>query len=209
MKSNKIFAHIVFFLLLPTPRIFGQQQAQLNDINVVIHQETLNKLVLALGEVKGDSEYDFMFMTWHYQWSVLKSAFELMPGKANFISDVKVDVGPFTYSSKVNGNVDVTYDIKTNLISIKVKEAVFELYTVVFGKKYHIKDINLADYYQTPFTFEGPMSIETEMEFMMPDNTIKKLYARATNCILTVQDKKIVVASEIDFFDISMFQIRK
>ncbi len=209
MKSNKIFAHIVFFLLLPTLRIFGQQQAQLNDINVVIHQETLNKLVVALGEVKGDSEYDFMFMTWHYQWSVLKSAFELMPGKANFISDVKVDVGPFTYSSKVNGNVDVTYDIKTNLISIKVKEAVFELYTVIFGKKYHIKDINLADYYQTPFTFEGPMSIETEMEFMMPDNTIKKLYARATNCILTVQDKKIVVASEIDFFDKSMFQIRK
>jgi hypothetical protein len=209
MRKNRILFNIFFFLLLSTTRIFGQQAAPLNDINVVIHQETLNKLVLALGEVKGNSEYDFMFMTWHYQWSVLKSVFELMPGKANFISDVKVDVGPFSYSSKVNGNVDVTYDMKTNLISVKVKEAVFELYTVIFGKKFHIKDINLADYYQTPFTFEGPMSIETEMEFTMPDNTLKKLYARPTNCILTVQDKKIVVASEIDFFDKSMYQIKK
>ena len=43
----------------------------------------------------------------------------------------------------------------------------------------------------------------------MPDNTLKKLYARPTNCILTVQDKKIVVASEIDFFDKSMYQIKK
>jgi hypothetical protein len=199
---------IALFILL----LYGvlRLQAQpLNDLEVVIHQETLNKMVKALGEVKGNSEYEFLFMTWHYQWSVLKSSFELMPGKATFISDVKVDVGPFSYTSQVVGNVDVAYEMKTNLISVKVKQAVFELYTVVFGKKIHIRDVDLASYYQTPFTFEGPMTMETVMEFTMPDSTIKKLYARPTQCTVTVIDRKIVVASEVDFFDKSMYQIKK
>ena len=86
---------------------------------------------------------------------------------------------------------------KTNLISIKITKAIFELYTVIMGKKIHIKDIHLEDYLKDPFVFEGPKSFATDMTFTMPDSTVKKIYVMPTQCIMKVIRQAIVTSCEI------------
>lgn len=170
-----------------------------NDLQVAIHEEMLNNMIAALGEIKGKGEYNILFVPAHYTWTLQNAHFQLQPGKADFVSDVKVEAGPFSYTSTVVGNVDITYDAKTNLVNVKVVKAIFEVYTVVFGNKMHITNIDLAEYFKDPLTFEGPMSLKTYMDFTMPDGNKKTLYCKPTCCELRVVKQSILVAVEVEF----------
>ena len=117
--------------------------------------------------------------------------------RQDFTCDAKVTVGPFSYKSKVVGNVKINYDNKANEISIKITRAIFELYTMVLGNKIHIKDIHLEEYFKDPFVFEGPKSFATDMEFTMPDSTVKKIYVQPTECVMRVIKQSIITSCEI------------
>jgi hypothetical protein len=170
-----------------------------NDLQVTIHEEMLNNMMTALGEIRGNGEYSLLLIPAHYTWTLTNAHFQLLPGKADFVSDVKVETGPFSYTSAVTGNVDISYDPKTNLIHVKIVKAIFEVYTKMFGNKVHIKNIDLAEYFKDPFTFEGPMSLKTDMDFTMPDGKKKTLYCKPSCCELKVVKQCILVAVEVTF----------
>jgi hypothetical protein len=186
---------IILFLIHFSSILVGQNP---NDFAFVLSERAVNKVFTAVGEINGKSEYEVLgIIKGHYNWKVLNPKISFKPDSSDFTCDAKVDVGPFSYKSQVLGHVKIGYDSKTNLISIKISDAVFELYTMVLKKKIHIKDIHLEDYFKDPFLFEGPKSFATDMKFTMPDSTVKQIYVQPTECVMKVVKMAIKTSCDI------------
>lgn len=186
---------IILFLIHFSSVLVGQTP---NDFAFVLSERAVNKVFTAIGEINGKSEYEVLgIIKGHYNWKVLNPKISFKPDSSDFTCDAKVDVGPFGYKSQVLGHVKIGYDAKTNLISIKITDAVFELYTMVLKKKIHIKDIHLEDYFKDPFLFEGPKSFATDMSFTMPDSTTKQIYVQPSDCVMKVVKMAIKTSCDI------------
>lgn len=191
---------LITFLFLNSTLILSAQKTNttvINDFVVTLHEETVNKILLALGEISGTNDYEVMLIKGKYQWTIKNSKISIRPDSSNFYCDALVKCGPFDYKTQVIGDVKISYDHVKNLINIKITRAIFELYTMVFSKKIHIKDIHLEDYFKEPFTFEGPQTMETSMDFTMPDSTVKKIYIKPTDCRMDVRWKEICTSCEM------------
>ncbi len=184
----------ILFFILSKPALPNDK-----DLTVIIEESMLNKLFKAMGEIKGTSSYSFMFIDGTYDWKLINPQIKLHNNKADFVTDVKVTVGSYSYQTKVTGNVEICYEPSTNLIYVEITEALFPLNIMFFGKSRHLWDVNLKKYFETPFTFEGPLTMGTEMVFDMPDNTQKKLYTYPKNCGVKVVEKQIIVTAEMEF----------
>lgn len=183
----------VFFTLLSN--ILDSQN--LNDFVFSLHENSINKVFNAIGEISGKNEFEVLYLKGHYEWTIVNPKVNLMPDSSSFTCEAKVKVGPFSYKTEVPGTVKISYDNKKNEISIKITKAIFELYTIILGKKIHIKDIHLEDYLKDPFVFEGPKTMATDMTFTMPDSTIKTIYVQPTECTMKVVKQAIVTSCEI------------
>jgi hypothetical protein len=190
----KKILYIAFGLLLVSLTGFSQKY---NDFAVSLHEEAVNKVFIAMGEITGTNDYEVMLIKGKYHWKVVNPKIHLKPDSSDFTCNAFVNVGPFDYQTEVVGHVKVFFDNAKNEIAIRITRAIFELYTVVFGNKVHIKDIHLEEYFKDPFVFEGPKTLATEMEFMTPDSVIKKIYVQPTDCEMRVKPKEICTYCEI------------
>lgn len=170
-----------------------------NDLQVIINEEMLNKCFKALGAIKGKEPYQVLFVNDSFTWVLVNPQIHLHQGKADFTTDVNVITKGFMYSTPCIGDVSIWYDRPKNLINVKITKCMIEIYTKILGTKYHLKDLDLADNFKDPFTFEGPTSTSSDMDMEMPDGTIRKLYMTTTDCDLSVQEKQIVVPCELEF----------
>lgn len=189
------FTKVIFLFLFFLTRNLDSQNY--NDFAFTLHENSINKVFSVVGEISGKNEFEVLLIKRHYTWTVINPKINLLPDSSSFTCDAKVNVGPFNYKTQVVGNVKIAYDNKKNEISIKITRAIFELYTVILGKKIHIKDIHLEDYFKDPFVFEGPKSFATDMSFTMPDSTVKKIYVQPTDCEMKVVKQAIVTSCEI------------
>jgi len=186
---------ILLFLIHISAGLIGQTP---NDFAFVLSERAVNKVFTAIGEINGKSAYEVLgIIDGHYKWKVVNPKISFKPDSSDFTCDVKVDVGPFAYKSKVLGHVKIGYDNKINQISIRIVDAVFELYTMVLKKKIHIKDIHLEDYFKDPFLFDGPKSFATDMSFTMPDSTVKQIYVQPSDCVMKVMKQAIKTSCDI------------
>ncbi|MBA3680524.1 MAG: hypothetical protein H0W73_05090 [Bacteroidetes bacterium] len=191
------FLFQLFFILLGFSCFSQIAKPVINDFAVVLHEEAINKVIAAIGDIKGTNDYEVLLISGKYHWTVKNPKINIRPDSSDFTCDALVNVGPFDYKTQVIGNVKITYDNEKNLIYIKISRAIFELYTVILNKKIHIKDIHLEDYFKEPFAFEGPRTMATDMEFMMPDSTMKKIYVQPTACKMELKWKEICTSCEI------------
>lgn len=183
-------------LLLTIAFNLANAQSQ-NDVRITIHEETLNKIFGSIGEISGVNDYEIMLIKGKYKWTIQNPKIILKPIKSSFVCDAVVEIGGFSYKAPVVGDLAITYNTKTNQISVKLVKAIFEIYTKVLGKKVHIKDIDIAEYLKDPFLFEGPQTMSTDMEFEMPDNSKRKVYMQPSSCYMIVIDKQIITSCEM------------
>ncbi|HXB39971.1 MAG TPA: hypothetical protein VNZ49_05465 [Bacteroidia bacterium] len=196
---------ISFFISV---KLLAQQKTP-NDFTVIIHEETINKILKTIDSINGTKDYEVMFIKGKYHYTAKNFKMKIRPDSSQFTCDVKVDVGPFTYRTSVPGHVKISYDKITNQIQIKVVRATFELYTNVLGKKIHIKDIDLADNFKEPFSFEGPKSMTTDFDYTMPDGKIKKIYMQPTECELNIRWQEIIANFELEACDVPFITLKK
>lgn len=171
-----------------------------NDVKVILHEETLNKVFKALGEISGTEEYKLLLVKGTYTWVLKNPRIRLKPGKADFVTDVAVRAGSLEYTTLCAGDVKVWYDGKKNQINVKITKALIEIYTRFMGNKIHITEVDLASHFPDPFTFDGPATMETDMDFTMPDNSVRKLYMKTTDCDVLVEDHFLSVPCEVEFY---------
>lgn len=168
-----------------------------NDFCVILHEETLNKVFDVIGEISGTNEYQLLLVKGKYHWTVKSPRIALNKDTSNFFCDAKVAVGPFDYNTPVNGKVKIWYDSEKNQINVKITTAIFEVFTMILGKKFTIKKIDLADYFKDPFQFEGPKTMGTEFEFFTPDSIMRKISITPNDCQMEVRAKEIVTRCEV------------
>jgi hypothetical protein len=188
-------------LLLTFFALIEKTRSQNQDFTITIKESILNKMVASIGEIKGTNQYSFMFIHGTYDWSLLNPGFQIHPGKLDFVTDVTISQSGYKYTTSVTGNAEVCYEPSNNLIFIEITEAQFPLNIMFLGKLRHLWNINLAPYFSTPFTFEGPLTIGTEFVFSMPDNTTRTLYAHPLNCGVKIDEKQILVSAEVEFIN--------
>lgn len=168
-------------------------------MQVIVTEDMLNKCLKALGPISGKEPYDITIIKDTFTWVLKNSLLHLQQGKATFTTDVTVIAGALTYTTPCVGDVSIWFDRKKNLINVKIMHCFIDIYTKVWGIKYHITTYDLAGQFKDPFTFAGPTATSTEEDMEMPDGSIRKLYMVATDSALVVEDKKIIVSCEIAF----------
>ncbi len=175
--------------------LFSQNR---NEFVFILSEKAVNKVFSAIGEIKGKSEYEvFGIIKGEYLWKINNARILFMPDSSQFNCDAEVKVGPFTYKSKVPGQVKIDYNIKTDKITIKITRAIFELYTMFLKKKIHIKNIHLEDYFNEPFTFNGPKSFKSTVNINMPDSSVKVINLQPSDCEIKVTLKAIKTSCDI------------
>lgn len=189
--------------IMEAPKPVQQQQQVMtnppNDLKVILHEEMINKSLVAMGNITGKEPYKVLFVEDTFSWTLINPKIFLHPGKAEFITDVNVVAGPFSYSTNCVGDVVIWYDRTKNLINVRITKAVVGIYTKVFGTKYHIKDIDLASSFEEPFVFEGPAATTSEMAMGMPDGSTKVMLMTTTSCDLIVMEDQLMVPCEVEF----------
>ena len=190
-----------FILLFLICNALLAQKKTGNDFSVVIHEESINKIISAIGPINGSSTYDIYVTDIKYNWTVENARLQVRPDSSRFVCDVKAQAGILKYKTQVHGDVKISYDPVSNQIQVKIVRAVFELYTQLFGKKIHIKNIDLAENFAQPFIFEGPRSMNTSFDFKMTDGSIKKIYIQPSRCTIELKWKEILVLFDIDACD--------
>lgn len=192
---KKTFLIILIFCL----PFIGKAQNQ--DLIVILKESVLNKMFTAIGEIKGTSLYSFMFIEGTYTWTLINPQIKLHPNNADFETVVNVSSGKYSYKTKVDGKVEICYEPTTNLIYVEITEAKFPLDIMFFGKLRHLWNVDLVEYFETPFTFEGPLTMGTEMAFSMPDGSSKKIYCHPINCGVKIAEKQVIVSAETEFVE--------
>lgn len=170
-----------------------------NDLKVILHEEMINKSLAALGNITGKEPYKVLFVEDTFTWTLISPKIFLHPGFAQFSTDVNVVAGPFAYSTPCTGDVLIWYDRDSNLINVKITRAIVGIYTKIFGTKYHIRDIDLADQFTDPFTFEGPAATSSEMPVEMPDGRTKVLTMTTTSCDIIIMEDQVMIPCEVEF----------
>lgn len=195
MRLLRHFLPVLFMLCFLTTK------AQNQDLTVIIQESVLNKMVKAIGEIKGTSTYSFMLIEGTYDWTLIHPQFKIHPGKIDFVTDVKVSISKYDYLMHVTGKAEACYEPTTNLIYVEITDATFPLNMMFMGKIRHLWDVDLAQYFETPFTFEGPLTIGTEFTLPMPDNTSRTVYAHPLNCGVKIAEKQIIVSAELELIN--------
>ena len=170
-----------------------------NDLKVVLHEEMINKSLAALGNITGKEPYKVLFVEDTFTWTLINPKIFLHPGKAEFMTDVNVTAGPFSYSTPCVGDVLIWYEKDSNLIKVKITRAIVGIYTKIFGTKQHIKDIDLADQFTEPFSFEGPAATSSEMPVELPDGSTKVLVMTTTSCDIIIMEDQVMIPCEVEF----------
>ena len=186
---------LLFFVIFFFAKIISAQ----NDLVVVVHETTVNSLFKAVGTIEGNGVYKTGFINNKYSWDLENLRIDILKDSAKFYTDASVKTWLGNYEDKVIGKVAISYNEKTNIISIKVVDAPFEISVNIFGKRVVLKKLQIADYLTTPFEFEGPMTIKNELEFAMPDGSIRKIEAKPSKCKIEVLPDKIQVSTKIQY----------
>jgi len=186
---------ILLFLLLAASPLAPAQ----SDLIVTLHERTLNNLFTALGEFSGTEDYELMFIDRTLTWTLTGMHIELEQDSAAFLTHARVETDFGTYTDEVRGKVAIRYNEKTNLIAVQVVDAPFEIAVNAFGRRWVIKRLQIADYLTTPFTFEGPLTLQNSLDFEMPDGSVRTIAATPRRCTIQVLPNRIEVATNVAF----------
>jgi len=175
------------------------QTAPEPDATVIVHQNTLNSFMKAVGPISGEKDFSVAGAKGKYHWTVKDAIITIAPGAARLTANAKVKVGPFDYDSGVKGEVAVKYNQEANLISVKVQKAEFEVYTKLLGKKIHIADVDISQFYRPEFEFAGPQPVQSQISVALPDGSTKIVYIKTVDHKMELRTEKIVVTSTVVF----------
>jgi len=201
MKILKILLLSIFILILSSVLSFSQNRDA--DVSIIITQETLNKFLSAIGEIKRTENFNVAGIKSEYTWIVRNPRIILDDSKARFEADVSVSIKfpSVNYTTPAYGEVSIRYFENENRIQINVEKVSFEIAFSILGKKIKVGEVDISKIYQIAFTFPGPKPFESMVSVNMPDGSIKMIKIE-TIPVLMIEKGKIVVGSQINYLPV-------
>lgn len=178
-------------LILLNFNLFSQ-----TDVKLTISESTINKIFDAIGTINGEGEYK-VIQNRKFIWNLNDTRIDLIQDSAIFKTNAEVKTHLGTYRDQIIGKVSVIYNEKRNLISIQVVDALFEVAINIGKKRMVLKKIQLADYFKTPFQFEGPGKMNEDILFEMPNGEVKKISVNPQNFKMKIIEDNIIVTSDL------------
>ncbi len=172
---------------------FSSLKAQ--DAQIVLHESTFNKFLDAIGSISGTGKFKKAFIKTNYTWKIRNARIDLEPGNASFYADADIKAKGIKFTEKVTGSVDVKFDPVKNLISVKVREAKFDV--KIFGVK--VATIDLAKFYKPKFQFEGPKPLQSTVTVDLPKGKKKVIKITTVKQNFRIVKDKIIVESLFAF----------
>lgn len=173
--------------------------SQIPDTQITIHQKTLNKFLGTLGPVSDKMQTTILGKTMTYRWTVTNPTIQIHEGNASFKADVKVDSKYVNYNTKATGKALITYNKLMNKIKLKIDDVSFELKT----KAFRIGNMDISSFYNPEFELDGPKSLNSSMDFKMPNGQTKKVYIAPLNTEITLIPEFIILSSDLRFTEIN------
>jgi len=200
MKILRIFLITIFILTFMSVFSFSQNEA---DASIVISQDTLNKFLSAIGEIKRTENFNVAGIKSEYTWIVRNPRIILDDSKARFEADVSVSIKfpSVSYTTPAYGEVSIRYFENENRIQINVEKVSFEIAFSILGKKIKVGEVDISKIYQIAFSFPGPKPFESTVSVNMPDGSIKMIKIE-TIPVLMIEKGKIVVGSQINYLPV-------
>lgn len=177
------------FLLVFSPQLFA------SSASVIIHENTVNEYLKAIGTISGKGTHKGV----KYTWYVKNAHIQIKKDNATFIANAEVKAAGFKQGSKVKGNVDMVYDKVKNRIAIKVNKVIFNIYIKVLGAKVKVASLDLAKYYKPKFEFAGPQPIQKQVTMDLPNGKKRTIDISSYNHQLVLANQKIIVNSDVKF----------
>ena len=184
-----------FITIALTLILFSANAAFAQDAQMILHESTFNKFLKAVGQISGGGKFKKAFIKTNYTWKIRNARIDLEPNNATFYADADIKAKGITFTEKVTGSVDVKYNTVTNVISVKVREAKFDI--KIFGVK--VATIDLAKYYRPKFEFAGPQPLQKSVFIDLPDGTKKKINITTQSQSFKIVKDRIVVVSYLKF----------
>ena len=185
----KNFLLIAIFVSLSYNSLMAQ------DAQIYLHELTFNKFLNAIGNISGKGKFKKAFIKTDYTWKIRNARIDLEPNNATFYADADIKAKGIKFTEKVIGSVDVNFDPVKNLISVKVREAKFDV--KIFGVK--VATIDLARYYKPKFQFEGPKPLQKSVTVDLPGGEKKIINITTVRQNFKILKDKIVVESIFAF----------
>lgn len=199
MKISKIVLSIILLTTFCISSLSFANGSEA-DASIVIRQETLNRFLDTIGEVKKTDSFSLVGIKGEYTWTVKNPKIILTSGRARFQAEVTVSFKtlPVTYSTPAYGEVSIKYDSNENKINIKVEKVAFEVAFTLLGKRVVVGEVDISKIYQIAFSFPGPKPFESLVEVSLPDGSRKKIKIESIP-VLAIEDGRIVVGSKIEY----------
>ena len=183
------------FLLIAILVSFSYNSLMAQDAQIILSELMFNKFLNAIGSLSGKGKFKKGFIKTDYTWKIRNARIDLELDKATFYADADIKAKGVKFTEKVTGSVDVKFDPVKNLISVKVREAKFDV--KIFGVR--VATIDLARYYKPKFQFEGPKPLQKVVTVDMPDGKTKTINITTVRQNFRILKDKIVVVSIFEF----------
>ncbi len=188
---------IVTMLVITGNNLFASSPNQ--HVGVSLHEDMITNFFTSIGEISGKGSKKVLGKKVKYKWTVKEPNVDIEPGSATFQAKVVIKAGKIKTSKAADSIVDVTYIKESNRIRIEVREMKVKLSFNFMVQKVRIGTIDLAKYYKPSFEFTGPQPIQSQVEIVQPDESIKLIDIVSTNENLVLEKDKVTVYSDLEF----------
>ena len=167
----------------------------ISHINLLLNESMINEFLHGILPIKDKGEA--LLLT--YNWELMNPRLDIEKDTALFFSDIKLSVGPVETTKKIQGWVSVKFDKTINKIILKIEEAKVALDINILGKNILLKELNIAEYFSTPFKLNGPEPISSKIEYKLPNGEIRRVSCRTVKSELKSVKDAIEVLTTLEF----------
>jgi hypothetical protein len=166
------------------------------SVAVIITEQTINDFLMAVGPVSGEGSgaQDIS-----YSWTVKEPIVDFEPGTAGFRAKIKVKTKIISFDDKVKGRLAVDYDAPNNKIRMQVVEAKFPISVKVLGQKIKLATIDIGQYYNPKFEFNGPEPVQEQVELDMGDGNIRLVGVTASGRTIKMEKDQLRVSVNLAY----------
>ena len=169
------------------------------DVELEIHQNVLEKFLLALAPIKGSGEYQSPAGPLPYQWEVLNPKIVLTNGQAQFTADTAVAVSGAKYRTIAKGAGAASYDTVTNKVVFQITAAAFALNFSLFGNTLHLADIDITKRLNQKFELDLSTKVNQVIKIKPFGKNEQPRYVRmySVDPVVKIESQKIKVYSNV------------
>ena len=197
-----MFYHLLLSIKLHPLRCFFYslllgQDNQLPDyhISLSLHENLINDFFSNMGAIEGKGETAIG----SYNWKLIEPRIDIEEDTILFFSKVKLSVGDLKTYKEVIGWVSATYNQDINKVILQIEEAEVILDIDIFGKNFVITELDIAHYFDKPFKLSGPQPMSDNIEFNLPNGSIREISVGTNQSYMTLTKDAILVKTSLTF----------